>query len=120
MIKIKKISEKKPLKKDSKTKKISQTEFEKKVIELSKKGITAEKIGENLRKQNIHPKEYDKKISKILKEKNIYVNPDLSITEKKLEGIKIHYEKNKQDKRAKREVVRISAKIRKMKKYLKI
>tara|TARA_Y100000296_G_scaffold16771_1_gene19596 strand:- start:890 stop:1237 length:348 start_codon:yes stop_codon:yes gene_type:complete len=115
---MKKTDEKKSLKKE--TKKISQTEFEKKVIELSKKGLTAEKIGENLRKQNIHPKEYNKKISKILKEKDIYVNPDLVNVEKKLEMIKIHHEKNKQDKRAKRDVVRVSAKIRKLKKYFKI
>jgi|TARA_Y100000034_G_C6889871_1_gene409190 ribosomal protein S15P/S13E len=115
-----KISEKTQVKKKSTTKKISQTEFEKKIIELSKKNLTAEKIGESLRKQNIHPKGYNKKISKILKEKNIYVNPDLVNIGKKLEGLKIHYEKNKQDKRAKREVVRISAKIRKLKKYFKI
>ena len=115
-----KISEKTQVKKKSTTKKISQTEFEKKIIELSKKNLTAEKIGENLRKQNIHPKEYNKKISKILKEKDIYVNPDLVNVEKKLEMIKIHHEKNKQDKRAKRDVVRVSAKIRKLKKYFKI
>tara|TARA_Y100000310_G_scaffold65417_1_gene60911 strand:+ start:10057 stop:10404 length:348 start_codon:yes stop_codon:yes gene_type:complete len=115
---MKKTDEKKPLKKESK--KISQIEFEKKVIELSKKGLTAEKIGENLRKQNIHPKEYDKKISKILKEKNIYVNPDIVNIEKKLEMIKIHHEKNKQDKRAMRDVVRVFAKIKKLKKYFKI
>lgn len=117
---MKKTSEKKQIKKKSEAKKISQTEFEKKVIELSKKGLTSEKIGENLRKQNIHPKEHNKKISEILKEKNIYIYPDLVNVEKKLEMIKIHYEKNKQDKRAKREVVRVSAKIRKLKKYLKI
>jgi|TARA_Y100000310_G_scaffold65418_1_gene60926 ribosomal protein S15P/S13E len=113
-----KTNEKKSLKKESK--KISQPDFEKKVIELSKKGLTSEKIGENLRKQNIHPKEYSKKISKILKENNSYVNPDLTNVEKKLGMIKTHFEKNKQDKRAKRDVVRVSAKIRKLKKYFKI
>ncbi len=117
---MKKTDGKKPLKKESKSKKISQAEFEKKVIELFKKGLTSDKIGENLRRQNIHPKEYAKKISKILKEKDAYVNPDLKNVEKKLEGLKKHYDKNKQDKRAKREVVRISAKIRKLKKYFKI
>ena len=49
-------------------KKLSDKDFEKKVIELAKKGLTSEKIGETLRKENIHPKEYKKKISKILKE----------------------------------------------------
>jgi ribosomal protein S15P/S13E len=100
--------------------KISEEEFEKKVIELAKSGLTSEKIGENLRKQNIHPKEFNKKISKILKEKNIYQNPDLKNVEKKLEKIKIHYEKNKQDKRAMREKDRVFSQIRKIKKYLKI
>ena len=36
-----------------KSKKISQLEFEKKVIELAEKGLTSEKIGEELRQQKI-------------------------------------------------------------------
>ena len=95
--------------------KISQAEFEKKVIELAKKGLTSEKIGEELRQQGIHPKEYNKKISKILGNKNI--NPDLKNVEEKLEKVKKHYEKNKQDKRAMREKDRIFAQLRKLKKY---
>jgi len=51
------------------SKKISQSEFEKKVLELAKKDVTSEKIGEILRKEGIHPKNYSKKISVILKEK---------------------------------------------------
>jgi len=107
-------------KSEKKVRKISQTEYEKKVIELAEKGLTSEKIGENLRRQSIHPKEFDKKISKILREKNLYTNPDLKNVEKKLENVKKHYEKNKGDKRAKRESVRIFAQIRKLKKYFKI
>lgn len=103
---------------EKKTKKISQTEFEKKVLELAKKGLTSEKIGEELRQQNIHPKDYSKKISKILGDK--YINPDIKNVEEKLERIKKHYEKNKQDKRAMREKDRIFAKLRKLKKYFKI
>jgi len=100
-----------------KSKNISQAEFEKKVIELSEKGLTSEKIGEELRQQGVHPKEYDKKISKILKDK--YVNPDLKNVGEKLEKVKTHYEKNKQDKRAMREKDRIFAQLRKLKKYFK-
>lgn len=107
-------------KKVEKTKKLSQLEFEKAVIELAEKGLTSEKIGENLRKKNIHPKEYNKKISKILKDKNLYINPDLKNIESKLEKVKAHYEKNKQDKRAMREKDRIFAQLRKTKKYHKI
>jgi len=99
-------------------KKLSQLEFEKKVLELSEKGLTSEKIGEELRKQNIHPKEFSKKISKILGNK--YINPDLKNVETKLERVKKHYEKNKQDKRAMREKDRVFAQLRKLKKYFKI
>ncbi len=101
------------------SKKISQEEFEKKVIELASKDLTSEKIGEELRKKGIHPKEYDKKISKILKEKGKYVNPDIKNIENKLEKIKKHYEKNKQDKRSMREKDRIFSKLRRIKKFHK-
>jgi ribosomal protein S15P/S13E len=103
-----------------KPKKLTQAEFEKKVIELAKKGLTSEKIGEELRHQKIHPKDFNKKISEILKEKNLYTNPDLKNVEEKLEKIKKHYEKNKQDKRAMREKDRIFAQLRKLKKYFKV
>lgn len=101
-----------------KPKKISQAEFEKKVLELAKKGLTSEKIGEELRQQGIHSKEYKKKISKILGDK--YINPDLKNVEEKLERIKKHHTNNKQDKRAMREKDRIFAQLRKLKKYFKI
>lgn len=104
--------------KEKTEKKLTQTEYEKKVKELAGKRLTAEKIGENLRKQNIHPKEYNKKISKILEDK--YINPDLKNVEDKLEKIKKHYEKNKQDKRSMREKDRIFAQLRKLKKYFKL
>ena len=113
--------QKKPGKKSKKivkSQKISQKEFEKKVLELAEKGLTSEKIGEELRQQNIHPKEYDKKISKILGEKHI--NPDLKNVEEKLERIKKHYAKNKQDKRAMREKDRGFSQLRNLKKYFKI
>ncbi len=101
-------------------KKISQAEFEKKIVELGNKGLTCEKIGEKLRQEGIHSKEYNKKISKILKEKSKYINPDLKNIEEKLERIKKHKEKNKQDKRAMREKDRVFAQLRKTKKYFKV
>ena len=116
----KKKAVKKAVKQEEKVeiKNISEEEYEKKVIELAKEGLTSEKIGEKLRQQKIHPKEH-KKISKILKEKNLYVQPDLKNTEKKLENIKIHVGKNKNDKRARRENERIFAQLRKLKNYYK-
>lgn len=99
-------------------KKLSQEAYEKKVKELAEKGLTAERIGEELRKQGIHPKEYEKNISKILGEK--YVDPELKNMEAKLNRIEQHSKKNKQDKRAKREKSRVFSRIRRIKKYLKI
>lgn len=101
-----------------KAKKISQAEFEKKILALSEEGLTSEKIGQKLRDEGIHPAEYEGKISKILGDK--YTTPDLKNVEGKLERIKAHYEKNKQDKRAKREKDRVFSQVRKMKKYLKL
>jgi len=107
-------------KKQEKSKKISQIEFEKKTVELAKKGLTCEKIGESLRKEGIHSKEYFKKISKILKDANMYTNPDLKNIKAKLERITKHHERNKQDKKARREKEKIFSQQRKLKKYLKI
>lgn len=104
-------------KEKAKSKKFSQEDFEKKVVELAEKGLTSEKIGEALRKEEIHSSEYEKKISKILKEKNIYINPDLKNVEKKLQNVGNHFEKNRQDKRALREKTRIFSQLRKLKKY---
>ena len=103
---------------EQRVKKISEKEYEEKVIELSKKGLTTEKIGEELKKQGIHSKEYPKKISKILGDE--YTNPDMKNVEKKLERIEKHVKNNKQDKRAIREKSRIFSQIRKIKKYLKL
>jgi ribosomal protein S15P/S13E len=105
-------------KQEENSKKLSLEEYEKKVIELSEKGLTSERIGEELRKQGIHPKEYEKKISKILGKR--YVDPELKNREVKLDKIEKHIQKNKQDKRAMRERSRIFSQIRKIKKYLKI
>jgi ribosomal protein S15P/S13E len=105
-------------KKEENKKKLTQKEFEKKVLELASEGLTAEKIGQKLKDQGIHPKESGKKISKILRDK--YESPDLKNIKKKYERIKSHYEKNKQDKRAKREKDRVFSQLRKIKKYLGI
>jgi ribosomal protein S15P/S13E len=98
-------------------KKLTIEEYEKRVLSLADKGLTSEKIGEELKREGIHSKEYEKKISKILKEK--YINPDLKNCEEKLIKIEEHLKKNKQDKKAKRERSRIFSQIRKIKKYLK-
>jgi len=110
--------EEKAEKKPEKTAKLTPAEYEKKILELAKKGLTTEKIGEELRKSKIHPKEHKKKISQILGDK--YINPDLKNVKEKLEKIKKHLETNKQDKRAKREKDRVFSQLRKLKLYFKI
>ncbi len=112
---------KKPEEKTAEKKeKTSQENYEKRVVELAKEGLTSEKIGEKIRHEGMHPKEYNKKISHILIEKNIYVNPDLKNVEAKMKNISMHYEKNKQDKKAMREAQRVSSHLRKLKQYFGI
>ena len=102
------------------SKKLSETEYEKAVLDLSSKGLTTEKIGLELAKQGIHPKEHKIKISRILKKHKIYSSPDIINIEKKVEKIKLHAGKNKQDKRALRELVRVTAQLRRTKEYNKV
>jgi ribosomal protein S15P/S13E len=98
-------------------KKLTQAEYEKAVLDLADKGLTSEKIGEALKRQGIHPKEFKKKISEIMGSK--YTNPDLKNIKAKLEKIKKHTETNKKDQRAKREKERVFSQLRKLKIYLK-
>jgi ribosomal protein S15P/S13E len=102
--------EKKPKKME-----ISPEEFEKRIQQLAEKGLTSEKIGEALRKEGIHPKEFGKKISVIMGKK--YSSPDVINLQNKLNNLIKHIEKNKQDKRAIREKDRIFAQLRKAKQY---
>jgi ribosomal protein S15P/S13E len=103
--------------KEKKVKRKTTEEFEKRVLELAESGLTAEKIGEVLRKEGTHSKEYGKKISKILGNK--YVQPDEKNIQKKLENLEKHSAKNKGDKRAMRDKQRAFAKLRRLRKYLK-
>lgn len=112
--------EEKPKKHERKIRKISEAEYEKRIVELAKEGLTSEKIGEKLRQEGIHTKNHSKKVSKVLKDNNLHINADLKNIEAKLERVVKHYEKNKQDKRAMREKDRIAAQLRKTKTYLKI
>ncbi|MDO8528853.1 MAG: hypothetical protein Q7S06_03105 [Nanoarchaeota archaeon] len=105
------------IEKTEEKKKLSEEEFESKVLELAGKGLTSEKIGEALRKQGIHTMEYKKKISEILKKENKYVVPEIKNIKEKLENIVKHAEKNKQDKRALRDKDRVFAKLRRTKAY---
>ena len=87
-------------------------DIEKIVIELGKKGHHPAEIGSILKeKHGIYDiKVLGKKISKILKNAKINYKSDLDFVSEKLSKITNHYEKNKQDKTAKRELVRYVSK----------
>jgi ribosomal protein S15P/S13E len=116
----KKESMKEKKEKKPENKKLSKEEYEAKVLELAQQGLTSEKIGEALRKENIHPKEHKLKISRILRTNKNYIQPDLKNITEKLEKLRSHAGKNKQDKRALREVVRVAAQLRKFNQYYKV
>lgn len=98
--------------------KLSQEDFENKVRERAEQGLTSEKIGEKLKREGIHSKEFSRKISEIMGNK--YSPPDILNIQNKLEKLKKHIEKNKQDKKAVREKDRIYSQLRKIKKYFKL
>jgi len=116
--KLKKIG--RPKKQKPENKKLSDEKFEEKIIEMAKKGLTSEKIGEALRQEGIHPMEHKKKISEILRKNDLYIDPELKNIGEKLERLTIHHQKFKQDKKAMRERERVFSQLRKVKKYLKI
>ncbi len=98
------------------TAKLSREEFENKIIELAEQGITAEKIGLILKKElKIKSKRlFGKRISKFLKEKNIYINPDIKNLKESVEKLKKHRSKHKKDKSCKRTLAIKEAKLRKL------
>lgn len=98
-------------------KKLSQLEYEKRVLELAEKGLTSEKIGQLLKNEKIHSSEYPKKISIILKDKKKYTNPDLKNIEAKLTKLQQHNSKHKHDRKAIRDKERIASQFRKLKGY---
>ena len=96
-------------------------DIEKVVIALGKKGIHPAKIGLVLREKHdvSKMKPLGKKITQILKEDNVEYEDDLDFVNKKINRIDTHYTKNKQDKRAKREIVRYIGLRKKLEKYKK-
>ncbi len=115
--KVKEKVEKKP---KIESKKLSEAEYEKAILALAEKGITSEKIGLELSKQGIHPREHKIKISRVLKKHKVYTQPDIKNVHGKMEKIKAHVGKNKQDKRALRDLVRVTAQLRKTRQYHKV
>ena len=80
--------------------KMKSAELEKLIIDLAKKGNQPERIGMILRDEHGIPKTKEilnKRISQILKESKIEIKPESQRTQKKIDKIKIHFEKHKHD-----------------------
>ena len=94
-------------------------DIEKVVVTLGKKGTSPAKIGLILKEKHNVPKikPLGKKIMQILKENKVEHETDLDFINKKINKIEEHYQKNKQDKRAKREIVRLIGARKKLEKY---
>ena len=99
--------------------KIKIEEVKELALDLSKKGMTPEKIGLVLRDQYGIPttRVFGKKLSQLLNENKELV--DLKNLKKKYEKQKIHSAKNKQDKVAQRTTNKTEGKINKLKRYYK-
>jgi len=98
--------------------KATEEEIKKLIIELAKQGIQPAQIGLMLRDQHGIPKIAIKnKISQILKKEGLYTFPDLKNIETRAENLKVHFDKNKQDKKAKSALQIIEARKRKIKNY---
>jgi ribosomal protein S15P/S13E len=89
------------------------------VIDIAKTEKSPAKMGEILNKKHgiKRTKVLGKKITHILKENKIQFNTDLDIINKKISKIEQHSLKNKQDKRAKRELVKFIGLRKKLEKY---
>jgi len=98
----------------------SKEEVEQIVKKLYEEGISPEKIGLKLRDEYSIPKAklITQKICKILKE-NIKEPSDLSNLIKKAKQLKKHFEKNKQDQVAKRNLLITESKIIRLSRYYK-
>jgi small subunit ribosomal protein S15 len=101
--------------------KYTKKEVEAIILKLAGKGLTSEKIGLTLRDQYGIPKTkiYEIKISKVLKENKMFVEPTTKNLKGKLDKVIEHYKKNKQDKRAERSLIITKAKLKKRQDYAK-
>ncbi len=79
--------------------KIKPAELEKLVVEMAKEGKSPAQIGLILRDKHGVPKSklFGKKITQILREKNVGYQTDANIFEAKIEKLKTHLGKNKKD-----------------------
>jgi len=102
--------------------KYSKEEIESLVIKLAKQGNSPSKIGLILRDNYGIPKSklVNVKIAKVLKKNGLYEKPrDLMDLVVKINELKKHFRANKQDKTAKRSVLKTESKINRLSLYYK-
>jgi ribosomal protein S15P/S13E len=89
------------------------------ILKLADKGMTAEKIGLELRDRYGVPKVqlYGFRIKDILDEAGKFREPTLANLNAKLEKVIEHYSRNKQDKKAERSLIITKAKLKKREDY---
>ncbi|MBS3092167.1 hypothetical protein J4466_01985 [Candidatus Pacearchaeota archaeon] len=94
-------------------------EIESLVVELAKQNNSPAKIGQILKeKHGVHKiSVLGKKITRILSDHKVQYPNDSHFINKKIENIKSHYAKNKQDKKAEREIVRYLSLKKKLENY---
>ena len=105
--------------KEKTTERAEKEDIEKVVVDLGKKGISPATIGLVLKeKHGIQKiKVLGKKITQILKENNISYEDDLDNVNKRIKILEEHSDKNKQDKKAKKDIVRFIGLKKKLQKY---
>ena len=88
--------------------KMKPAEVEKIVLDLHKQGNTPARIGLILRDQHGIPKAklLGKRITEILVDNKISVNPEKEILEKKMKALQVHIAKNKHDYTSKRSLTK--------------
>lgn len=98
----------------------SGKEIESLIVDLAKQGLTPEKIGQKLKEENkIKARDFGIKIGKMLREHNLYTDPDIKNLTTRTEKLKKHLEKNKHDNKTKRILLIKEAKLRKLRNYKK-
>ena len=93
--------------------KLTAKEYETKVLELAKRGLTSEKIGQELKKEKIYSKD-NKKIGRILKENKLFKSPDMENLKTRVEKLEKHAKMHIQDQTYRRALNIKAAKLRKL------
>jgi len=112
--KLEKNKEEKP-----KEEKLNEKEIESLILDLAKQGMTSEKIGLKLKEKGINAKSHSLKINKVLKKNNLFEDADIKNLALRVEKMKKHSARNRQDHNVKRALSIKEAKLKKLREYRK-